>query len=128
MSLAERLGEFVRAAFTGLWVQSFEHDDATVEIARHCHQQGWNLATWDIDRGLSIADRSEDSSSVVNASDPLAALRARGDGQPRGHVAARVAELPPVPEQHRDRPGPGFGHRRRQDRPDLRRGALLHGP
>jgi hypothetical protein len=65
MTLAERLSEFVRAAFTGLWVQSFEHDDATVEVARLCRQQGWNLATWDIDRGLSaVAARPEDSGTV----------------------------------------------------------------
>ena len=31
MTLAERLSEFVRAAFTGLWIQSFEHDDAVGE-------------------------------------------------------------------------------------------------
>ncbi len=75
MTLAERLAEFVRAAFTGLWIQSFEHDDAIAEIARLCRQQRWALATWDIDRGLSIAGRSEDSASVVNATDPLAAVR-----------------------------------------------------
>ena len=34
MTLAERLSEYVRACFTGIWVQSFEHDDAIVEIAR----------------------------------------------------------------------------------------------
>jgi len=51
MTLAERLSEYVRACFTGIWVQSFEHDDAIVEIARLCRQQRWSLATWDIDRG-----------------------------------------------------------------------------
>jgi hypothetical protein len=51
MTLAERLSEYVRAYFTGIWVQSFEHDDAIVEIARLCRQQRWSLATWDIDRG-----------------------------------------------------------------------------
>ena len=54
MTLAERLSEFVRAAFTGLWIQSFEHDDAIAEIARMCRQQGWSLAAWDIDRGLNL--------------------------------------------------------------------------
>jgi hypothetical protein len=78
MTLAERLSEFVRAAFTGLWVQSFEHDDAIAEIARLCRQERWALATWDIDRGLSLAGRSEDTNSVVNASDPLAAIRSLG--------------------------------------------------
>jgi hypothetical protein len=31
MTLAERLSEYVRACFTGLWVQSHEHDDAIAE-------------------------------------------------------------------------------------------------
>ena len=44
MTLAERLSEFVRAAFTGLWVQSHEHDDAIVEVARLCRQLRPQLA------------------------------------------------------------------------------------
>src|SRR5438477_4959126 len=78
MTLAERLSEFVRAAFTGLWVQSFEHDDATAEIARLCRQQRWALATWDIDRGLAVAGRADDSTSPLSATDPLAAIRSLG--------------------------------------------------
>ena len=78
MTLAERLSEFVRAAFTGLWVQSFEHDDAIAEIARLCRQQRWALATWDIDRGLNLQGRDADSSTAVSASDPLAAIRSLG--------------------------------------------------
>ena len=78
MTLAERLSEFVRAAFTGLWVQSFEHDDAIAEIARLCRQQRWALATWDIDRGLNVQGRDADSSTAVSASDPLAAIRSLG--------------------------------------------------
>jgi hypothetical protein len=38
MTLAERLEEYVRAAFSGLWVRSFEHDDATVEVAAMCRR------------------------------------------------------------------------------------------
>src|SRR5271168_4203728 len=78
MTLAERLSEFVRAAFTGLWIQSFEHDDAIAEIARLCRQQGWALATWDIDRGLNFQGRNPDSGTAVTASDPLAAIRSLG--------------------------------------------------
>jgi hypothetical protein len=78
MTLAERLSEFVRAAFTGLWVQSFEHDDAIAEIARLCRQQGWGLAAWDIDRGLSLHGRGTDSGMAASASDPLSAIRALG--------------------------------------------------
>jgi hypothetical protein len=75
MSLAERLSDYVRAVFTGLWIQSFEHDDALIEIARLCRQQRWSLATWDIDRGLSIAGQDEASSTAVSAPDPLAAVK-----------------------------------------------------
>ena len=78
MTLAERLSEFVRAAFTGLWIQSFEHDDAIAEIARLCRQQAWALATWDIDRGLNLQGRDTDSGTAVSASDPLSAIRSLG--------------------------------------------------
>jgi hypothetical protein len=78
MTLAERLAEFVRAAFTGLWVQSFEHDDAVAEIGRLCRQQGWNLAAWDIDRGLHLHSRGSDSGTAASASDPLSAIRSLG--------------------------------------------------
>jgi hypothetical protein len=76
MTLAERLSEYVRACFTGIWVQSFEHDDAIVEIARLCRQQRWSLATWDIDRGLTLAGQNDDTSAAVSAPDPLAAIKA----------------------------------------------------
>jgi hypothetical protein len=78
MTLAERLSEYVRACFTGIWVQSFEHDDAIVEIARLCRQQQWALATWDIDRGLTAVGRDDGSDTAVSAPDPLAAIKAIG--------------------------------------------------
>ena len=78
MTLAERVSEYVRAAFAGLWVQSFEHDDALAEIARLCRQQGWALAAWDIDRGLNLHGRGAESGTAVSAGDPLSAIRALG--------------------------------------------------
>ena len=75
MTLAERLSEYVRAAFSGLYVHSHEHDDAIAEIARLCRDQGWSLATWDIDRGLALAGHAEGSGIVPGAADPLAAIR-----------------------------------------------------
>jgi SpoVK/Ycf46/Vps4 family AAA+-type ATPase len=75
MTLTERLSEYVRACFTGLWVKTFEPDDALTEIARLCRQQRWSLATWDIDRGLSMAGQTADSNPIVGATDPLAAIR-----------------------------------------------------
>ena len=52
MTLSERLSEYIAAAVTGLWIQSFEHQDAIAEIARLCQENDWRLAVWDIDRGL----------------------------------------------------------------------------
>ena len=78
MTLTERLSEYVRACFTAIWIQSSEHDDAIAEIAQLCRQRGWNLATWDIDRGLSFAGRDDASRTAVAAPDPLAAIKAIG--------------------------------------------------
>ena len=76
MTLAERLSEYVRAAFSGLYVVSHEHDDAIAEIARLCRDRGWSLATWDVDRGLSLAGQPEGRGAIPGAADPLAAIRA----------------------------------------------------
>ena len=54
MTLSERLVEYISACFTGLWIESHEHPDALIEIARMCRDQNWRLASWDVDRGLQI--------------------------------------------------------------------------
>lgn len=77
MTLAERLSEYVRAAFSGIYIRSHEQDDAIAEIARLCRDQGWSLATWDIDRGLSRSDPGPGSVATFDpgGADPIAALR-----------------------------------------------------
>lgn len=75
MTLAERLRELIDACFTGIWIQSFEHDDALAEIARLCHEQTWRLATWDVARGLAVVGGGERTGTTI-APDPLAALKA----------------------------------------------------
>ncbi|HEU5116548.1 MAG TPA: AAA family ATPase [Isosphaeraceae bacterium] len=77
MTLTERLSEYVRAAFSGIWVQSHEHDDAVEEVSGLCRQNDWNLATWDIDRGLSLNGNNVDA-AVPSANDPLSAIKALG--------------------------------------------------
>src|SRR5579871_1002714 len=78
MSLAQRLAEHVAAAFTGLWVQSCEHEDALIEIARLCRERKWSSAVWDVDHGLRLAGNSATPATAVasTATDPLAAIRA----------------------------------------------------
>lgn len=74
MSLSDKLSEYVSACFTGLWVQSFEHDDALRDIAQMCREHGWQLAAWDVDRGLQLPGNQE--AADADASDSLAAIRA----------------------------------------------------
>ena len=52
MQLTQRLSEYISACFTGLWIQSHEHDDALNEIAQLCRENNWKLAVWDIASGL----------------------------------------------------------------------------
>jgi hypothetical protein len=76
MSLTQRLKEYVSACFTGIWIESQEPDEAIVEIAKLCRDEGWRLATWDVARGLKVAGHNDDSSQDAGGSDPLAAIRA----------------------------------------------------
>jgi hypothetical protein len=71
MSLQERLNEYVRACFTGIWIESHQHHDAIVDIAKLCRQQEWQLASWDIEQGLQVPGAEVDAAS----SGPLAAIR-----------------------------------------------------
>lgn len=73
MSLSARLAEHVAACFTGLWVQSHEHEDALREIVQLCRQEGWNLTTWDIERGLVVP--GSQVPTEAGGTDPLAAIR-----------------------------------------------------
>jgi hypothetical protein len=75
MTLGTRLAELVQACFTGIWVQSHEHEDALIEIAQICQQESWQLASWDIDQGLRIVGKASDTGDSL-ARDPLAAVRA----------------------------------------------------
>ena len=74
MTLKERLAEYVRACFTGLWIESHEHEDALRDIAQLCADQNWQLMTWNIDSGLAVGGQSAQDSEQ-SASDPLAAIR-----------------------------------------------------
>ena len=72
MTVTQRLSEYVRACFTGLWIESHEHEDALREIAQLCAHEQWQLATWNVATGLSMAGGTTEPS----AGDPLAAIRA----------------------------------------------------
>jgi SpoVK/Ycf46/Vps4 family AAA+-type ATPase len=74
MSLTERLSELVRAAFSGIWIESHEHGDALTDIAAMCKVANWCLATWDIEQGLRLPGQAPTPEGIGN--DPLAAVKA----------------------------------------------------
>ena len=73
MSLSLQLTEYIRACFTGIWIESHEHADALAEITTLCRSENWQLASWDIDSGLVVPGQAAASESTGN--DPLAAIR-----------------------------------------------------
>lgn len=74
MGLADQLGEYIDAAFTGLWVESHEQADALAEMAQLCRRECWQLLTWDIESGLRAGSQREAEPSP-GGQDPLAAIR-----------------------------------------------------
>jgi hypothetical protein len=46
------LKDYVHAAFSGIWVQTQEPDEAHKEIAQLCESEEWQLVTWDCAKGL----------------------------------------------------------------------------
>jgi hypothetical protein len=74
MKLSDRLREYVAACFSGIWIESHEHQDALTEIATLCREENWRMVAWDIERGLQVPGGSvpPDASDT----DPLAAIRA----------------------------------------------------
>ena len=76
MLLSQQLSEYISACFTGLWIQSHEHEDALAEIAQLCRDENWRLAVWDIAQGLQIPGQGDDADASAGAADPLAAINA----------------------------------------------------
>ena len=87
MNLIERFEELVAACFTGIWIDSHEGHDATVEIAQLCRSNGWSFASWDIEQGLTLSG----GGTSPEASDPLAAIRSLNAMASPGGTAILVA-------------------------------------
>ena len=61
MKLTDLLTQYVHAAFTGLWIQTFEANEAEREIVRHARQRKWKVASWDIASGLRLPGETDTS-------------------------------------------------------------------
>jgi len=76
MNLTEQLTDYIRAAFSGLYLVTHEPDEAEREIAALARSQDWKLACWDIAGGLRFPNASSNAATDVGTGDPLAVLRA----------------------------------------------------
>src|SRR5690606_1803956 len=61
-----------RACFTGIWIESHEHQEALTDLIQLCQQEDWRLASWDIDQGLQLAGETTE----VGNTDPLVVIKA----------------------------------------------------
>jgi len=89
MTLATRMNELNRAGFSGIWISSHEHQDAIVELAAMARDETWQLATWNIDRGLRAVGNV---SVTAEANDPLAVSRVAAATPPDDGTTIYVLE------------------------------------
>ena len=76
MKLAEQLTDYVHAAYSGLWIQTAEPDEAEREILQLARERAWKIAVWDVANGLRLPGSTNGAAPDGGAGDPLAALRA----------------------------------------------------
>ena len=72
-TLGQRMSELVRACFTGVWVRSYEPEDAIQELNLLCRSENWSIMTWDIAQGLRSTGDMAISSETI---DPISAVKA----------------------------------------------------
>lgn len=99
MNLISQLTDYISACFTGLWIRSFEADEAEREIIQYARQrqavlsnlqksqpeeeelikrakeQSWRVVVWDMANGLRVPGNEKPVQESA-AGDPLAALKA----------------------------------------------------
>src|SRR5699024_2023399 len=71
MSLGDQFTDYVRACFTGLWIETSEQNEAIQEIQQLCQTQHWDCQVWDIEQGLQPP---ASDSETLGQGDPLAPL------------------------------------------------------
>jgi len=73
-TLKQALEQYVSACFSGLWVETYEPDEAIREIRELCTQRKWQMAVWDVNHGLNRTTNEtvETALDAVNAAPLLA--------------------------------------------------------
>ena len=76
--LLGQVGELVHACFSGIYIQTFEPDEALRELAQLAQRESWRLGAWDCETGLSLPEHELTLPDLAGITDPLAVLRAAG--------------------------------------------------
>jgi ATPase family associated with various cellular activities (AAA) len=76
MRLTDQLTDYINAAFSGIWIQTFEPDEAERDIIQLATRKKWKAAVWDIANGMRLYDNDKVVQADTGAGDPLAAVRA----------------------------------------------------
>lgn len=77
-TLATRITELVHAAFTGLYIETREPEEAIRDITQLARRESWRLGIWDCDAGLTFPCEDVPVPNNADPNDPLAVLRSAG--------------------------------------------------
>lgn len=67
MTLLDKTKELIRAGFSGIWIETYEVDDAVRSLVPiRDNDAGINFAVWDVDRGLNGDQQMADPISAIN--------------------------------------------------------------
>lgn len=67
--LKDTLPNYIHAGFAGIWIETFEPDEAQYEIADICKKNSWPILTWDADRGTEGKAIGDPLTAVKQMSD-----------------------------------------------------------
>jgi ATP-dependent 26S proteasome regulatory subunit len=57
MTLQDMFRDCVAAGCSGIWLESYEHEDAAEPIVAACREYGWELGFWDVASGVMTAEQ-----------------------------------------------------------------------
>lgn len=95
LTFGQRVVEAMAAAYGGIWVHSYEHEDAIKTIRDVCGRQGWPVLEFDYARGLITEDSDSqlNSQTTPNLMQAISALRQAKDDKTRTVLVVRNAHL-----------------------------------
>jgi SpoVK/Ycf46/Vps4 family AAA+-type ATPase len=64
--------QYMKAGFSGIWIRSNEHEDAVQDLINMCTKNEWEIAHWDMDKGLLGSKKINDQRTPEEAqADPV---------------------------------------------------------